>query len=260
MLFCLAVLCALDSSAQVLTIDRVAEQDTIHRTFRMNTSLSFSSEKQKKALIDFTSKTECYLFQKNQYLWILLAQMDVALNGKNTNENNGFFQFRYRDNDSRKVSPDYFTQYQWNGIQGMEYRWLLGINARFKFFEKKKSDLFAGIGVFYERERWNPNLSSYAFSKDSLSPLDRNMFRLNTTAKFALKLSKTVDLTGSSFLQFPLNSHFASPRWFLDANLNFTVSKYWTFIVHYDHNFDAFRPLPIDNYYYALTMGVQLKW
>ncbi len=246
--------------SQVLTIDRVSENDSITKKFRAYTALSFSNEKQKKSLIDFTNKTEVYYFQKNNYFFGLLGQVDVAINGKTINENNGFFQLRYRDNDTRKVSPDVFTQYQWNGIQGMEHRLLFGANARFKFFAEKRSDLFISLGVFHESERWNPNLTAYAFSKDSLTPVNRNMFRLNSMAKFALKFSKSVDVIGTTFVQFPLNNHFLSPRWFLDVNINFTISNYWTFIIHYDHNFDAFRPLPIDNYYYATTMGIQLKW
>jgi hypothetical protein len=67
-------------------------------------------------------------------------------------------------------------------------------------------------------------------------------------------------LTVGGVRAYNQNNHFLSPRWFLDVNINFTISNYWTFIIHYDHNFDAFRPLPIDNYYYATTMGIQLKW
>ena len=245
--------------SQVLNVDRETDSDSSSRKFRAFTTLSFSNEKQKKSLIDFTNKTELNYFLKKDYLLIFLGQVDVAFNGNVVNENNGFFQLRFRDNDKRKVSPDIFSQYQWNGIQGMEYRILGGINARFKFLEKKKSDLYAGIGVFYEAEKWNPNTSSFAFKDESLHVVYRNMLRLNCVTKFAFKLSKSIDFAGTSYLQFPLNSNFGLPRWFFDSNLNFNVSKYWSFILHYDHNLDPFRPLPIDKYYYAMSMGIQLK-
>ena len=244
---------------QVLNVDRAAEVDTSSRKFRAFTTLSFSNEKQRKALIDFTNKTELNYNLKKDFMFIFLSQVDLAFNGSIINENNGFFQLRFRDRDKRKVSPDVFTQYQWNGIQGMEYRMLGGINARFKFLEKKKSDLYTGLGVFYENEKWNPNLTAFAFKNDSLITVYRNMFRLNCMAKFAFKLSQSIDFTGSTYVQFPLNSNFGLPRWFFDSNLNFNVSKYWSFILHYDQNFDAFRPLPIDKYYYSMSLGIQLK-
>ena len=194
--------------SQVLNVDRETDSDSSSRKFRAFTTLSFSNEKQKKSLIDFTNKTELNYFLKKDYLLIFLGQVDVAFNGNVVNENNGFFQLRFRDNDKRKVSPDIFSQYQWNGIQGMEYRILGGVNARFKFLEKKKSDFYAGIGVFYESEKWNPNTSSFAFKDESLHVVYRNMLRLNCVTKFAFKLSKSIDFAGTSYLQFPLNSNF----------------------------------------------------
>jgi hypothetical protein len=190
----------------------------------------------------------------------LLSQTEVSFNGKQTLENNGFFQLRFRDNDSRKIAPDFFTQYQWNGVQGMEHRALLGCNARFRWLDKKQSDLYTSIGAFYESEKWNPFINAYAFEKDSLSIVNRNIFRLNTSAKFAFKIAKNIDFAGTTFVQFPLNSNFITPRWFFDSNLYFTVNKHIGFTIHYDHNFDTYRPLPIDDYYYSITTGIQLKF
>ena len=142
----------------------------------------------------------------------------------------------------------------------MERRALIGANARMRWLEKKQSDLYTSIGVFYESEKWNPFLNSYAFQKDSLGIVNRNMFRLNTSAKFAFKIAKNIDFAGTTFVQFPLNSNFITPRWFFDSNLYFTVNKHLGFTIHYDHNFDTYRPLPIDDYYYSITTGIQLKF
>jgi hypothetical protein len=246
-------------NAQVLNIDRENETDTIFRKFKAFCAFSFSNEKQKRKLIDFTNTNEADYFFKNNYIFIFLSQVDLAFNGPIVNENNGFFQLRFRDNDKRKVSPDIFTQYQWNGIQGMEHRALAGINARFKWLEKSKSDLYTSVGVFYENEKWNPFLGSFAYKTDSLYIVYRNMLRLNLTAKFALKLGKSIDYLGSTFLQFPLNNNFTNPRWVFDSNLFFAINKYLSFKIHFDYNLDNFRPLPIDTYYYSLTTGIQIK-
>ena len=247
------------SQAQVLNIDREIENDTTFRRVRASFNFNFSNDKQRRNLLDFSNSAEIDIFLKNNYLFVFLAQTELSLNGLQALENNGFFQFRFRDNDSRKIAPDLFTQYQWNGVQGMERRALIGANARFLWFEKKQSDLYTSFGVFYESEKWNPNLSSYAFQKDSANIVNRNLLRLNTSAKFAFKISKNIDFAGTTFVQFPLNSNFITPRWFFDSNLYFTVNKHLGFTIHYDHNFDTYRPLPIDNYY-SITTGIQLKF
>ena len=151
-------------------------------------------------------------------------------------------------------------QYQWNGVQGMERRSLAGINARMRLLEKRKSDLYTGIGIFYESEKWNPFLNAYAFATDSLEIVNRNLLRLNLTAKFALKITKDIDFVGATFLQFPLNNYFTSPRWFFDSNLFLTVNKHLEFTIHYDHNLDSYRPLPIENYYYSVSTGINIKF
>ncbi len=256
----LFIIISLSTYSQVLNIDREGSEDTIPKKIKAYFGFSFSSDKQKKKLLDFNNTSEInYFFSKN-YVGLFLAKTDLALNGKIINENNGYLQFRIRDNDKRKVAPDVFIQYQWNGIQGLADRSLGGINARFKFLEKRKSDLYIGLGTFYEVENWNPFISAYAYSNDiNQSKVHREMFRLNVMAKFALKISKSIDFAGVSYLQSPLNSNFNKPRWFFDSNLNFDVNKYISFNMHYDHNLDFYRALPIENYYYSLTTGIQIK-
>ncbi len=245
--------------SQVLNIDREIETDTTFRRVRANFNFTFSNDKQKKNLVDFANVSEIDYFLKKKYLFVFLTKTELSFNGLTALENNGFFQLRFRDNDSRKISPDVFVQYQWNGVQGMERRSLLGINARMRWLEKRKSDLYTGVGVFYESEKWNPFLGSYAFNSGGLSIVNRNLFRLNLTAKFALKIAKNIDFAGATFVQFPLNSHFTTPRWFFDSNLFFTVNKHLEFTIHYDHNLDSYRPLPIDNYYYSISTGINIK-
>jgi hypothetical protein len=247
-------------NSQVLNIDREGSEDTIPKKIKAFFGFSFSSDKQKKNLLDFNNTSEInYFFSKN-YVGLFLAKTDLALNGKTINENNGYFQFRIRDNDTRKVAPDVFIQYQWNGILGLNDRSLGGLNARFKFLENRKSDLYIGLGAFYEVENWNPFISAYAYSNSNVqSKVHREMFRLNMMAKFALKISKNIDFAGISYLQSPLNSNFSKPRWFFDSNLNFIVNKHISFSIHYDHNLDLYRALPIENYYYSLTTGIQIN-
>lgn len=253
-----------NSNAQVLNIDRENGQDTSIKRNLFNINFSFNLDKQKKNLLEFSSQLENDFFLKKKNLvWISLAQTDASFNGSAILENNGYFQMRLRDNDKRRVYPDYFVQYQWNGVWGLQNRALAGCNARFRFWESRKDDLYAGIGFFYEYEKWNPSVSAFAFNKDSLNIVYRSIPRLNLSAKTAVKLKDGIDLSTSTFVQFPMNEqfkHFLNPRWFIDLNLFMAVTKHVSVQVHFDHNFDTYRPLPIDNWYYNFNIGFQLKW
>jgi hypothetical protein len=249
---------------QVLNIDRENGQDTSTKRNFFSVNFGFNLDKQKRNLLEFSSQLENDFFlKKKDLVWISLAHTDAAVNGSTILENNGYFQMRLRDNDKRLVYPDYFIQYQWNGVWGLQNRALAGCNARFRFWESRKDDLYAGIGLFYEYEKWNPAISGFGFSQDSLQIVYRNIPRFNLTAKTAVQLKEGIDLSASSFVQFPLNdrfNHFFNPRWFIDLNLFMSVTKHLSIQIHYDHNFDAYRPLPIDNWYYNFNVGFQLKW
>ena len=245
--------------SQVLNIDREDGNDTIKKKVKCYSSFSFSLDKQKNDLIDFTNSTELDYFAKKERVFIFLEQVEMNFTGKTTLENNGYFQIRYRDNDTRKLYPDYFIQYQWNGILGMEHRGLGGVNLRIRWFEKTKSDLYTSIGFFYEKERWNPFLNDFSFLSETTEIVNRTLIRLNLSTKFAFKISENIDFSGSTFIQFPMNSYFKNPRWFFDFNLNLNVNKYLSFVIHYDHNFDKYRPLPISDFYYNLRSGLQIS-
>jgi hypothetical protein len=255
----LLVLISILVHAQVLNVDRENGQDSTKKRFLASFTCGFSSDKQKNKFIEFSNSGELDYFLKNNYFFVLLNQTDIAFNGITTIENNGFVQLRFRDNDTRRVAPDFYTQFQWNGVWGLANRSLAGVNARFNFLEKRKSDLYFSIGGFYEIEHWNAKLAAYSYKIDGINSVYREMFRLNTTTKFALKIGPKIDFAGISYLQFPLNSNFSKPRWLFDSNLFFEFSRRVNFLLHYDFNYDSFRPLPIDKFYYSLNFGIQFK-
>ena len=148
---------------QILNIDREHGSDTTQKSFYGLIDLSFSADKQRRDILELTQQTELDFFMKASHVLIILAHTDMVFNGPLVLENNGYFQLRYRDNDTKKISPDYFLQYQWNGINGLQNRALAGINARYTFCDDRKDDLYASAGLFYEYEKWDPFLSNYSF-------------------------------------------------------------------------------------------------
>lgn len=249
-------------AAQVLNIDRENGQDTIPRKFGASVGLDFASDKQQNDFVELSSSTEFDFFLKNNNLLILFGQVDMAFNGENVIENNGYFMARFRDKDTRRIYPDVFTQYQWNGVLGMQSRALGGVNARIKLFEREDIDGYSSVGLFYEDEIWNTELGSYAFDTlDGNKRVDRKLFRLNTHAKLAFEISEKIDFAMSHYVQFPMNESFSNmdkPRWFMDSDIFFEVSKNISFNIHYDHTIDYYRALPIDLYYYNLNVGIQV--
>ena len=249
--------------AQVLNIDRELERDSVQKKRSAVLDFSFSSDKQKRNIIEFTQQSEVAMkLQKNRIL-IFLSHTDMVINGAAVLENNGYLQTRLRDNDGKRVAADYFLQYQWNGVVGLQNRALAGINARFRFWDHKSDDLYSSLGIFYEYENWNPNLANYAFENLGLQPLNRQLFRTNFSLKTAIQISDQIDISAISYLQFPINAgstNILNPRWFFDSQIHFQLRQHLDFHIKYNHNLDYFRPLPIDSFFYSLTLGLRIHY
>ena len=136
-------------SAQVLSVDRENGQDSVQKKVAFTWTSGVALDKQKNNILEIESAEELDVFFKNNQVLILLGNTALQTNGSSILENNGYFMLRLLDNDKNRVSPDYYAQLQWNGILGMQNRTLAGVNARFKFWENKESDLYLASGAFF---------------------------------------------------------------------------------------------------------------
>jgi outer membrane receptor protein involved in Fe transport len=245
--------------AQILNIDREFAADSLRKNWDLSGGLNFSSDKQKKNISDLNTSLEFDRFLKNKYVLLGIFKNDLVFSGKSKIQNVGMFHVRYRDNDQRKLSYELYTQYQWNGAWGMEYRYLYGSNLRLKFFDKNKSDFYAGLGVFHENEKWNWSGVADELQIPNAESIKRKMYRVNTYLKSSFKLSKAIDFSVLTYLQIPINSKFKNSRWYLDANLYFRISEKFNFFVHWDHITDAYRVVPIKTFYYSYSTGLMVN-
>lgn len=135
------------AKAQILNVDSEL-QDSLSKKRYLLLSGSFSHDKQKRSINDAKCYAELLQKTKNQYAGIFVGQVNTVLSGREMVQNEGFFQLRYRDLDTRKTSMEAYIQYQWNGLWGMQERKLAGMNVRQKVLDKKYGDFYVGLGGF----------------------------------------------------------------------------------------------------------------
>ena len=133
MLFCF-LQCIATANAQIINIDREINSDSIVKKWLFQASASYSSDKQKSNINDLSTAIEATHFLPNKFAIIAAAQINSTISDQSAIQNEGFFHIRYRDVDTRKWSPEYYLQYQWNGAWGLQSRALYGANIRYKIF------------------------------------------------------------------------------------------------------------------------------
>ena len=104
------------SFTQILSVDREIKRDSL-KNDAIIFDLFFSGAKIKGDLITLKGKLEYDHFFDNDYFIMCLGTIKSLVNGNEIIQNKGYFQMRFRDDDTRRISPDGFAQYQWNGLQ-----------------------------------------------------------------------------------------------------------------------------------------------
>ncbi|MFN6260055.1 MAG: hypothetical protein ACK4ZG_03635 [Bacteroidota bacterium] len=247
--------------AQVLNIDRERREDSLLKTWDLAVGLSLSSDKQKRNLLESNTNLEFVRNLPSRYFVAGLLRNDLEYNGPTQIQNEGLVHFRFRDRDTRKYSPELFIQSIWNGQWGLEYRQYVGASTRACLLEKKGLDLYAGLGLLHEWERWNWSGVRPELQPSVQSKIFVNRWRVNQYFKLSARAGEWVDLSAISYFQPGISSGNILPRWYVDANVYFKAGEKFSLVLHWDHILDLHLAVPIDQFFYGFSFGVQYgKW
>ncbi len=251
-----------NSKAQILNVDREVS-DSMTKKWYALVSGSFSKDKQKSDIQDFSVYTESVLKAKGSFGCTYIGQIDATLSGKQILQNEGFFQLKYRDLDRKKSSMEYYAQYQWNGAWGMLSRRLIGLNFRERILEAKGYDLYVGLGTFYQDERWNyDGVEDLSIIPAQPSEVTDRQLRLNSYIKGAIKLTSKCDFVCQTYLQSDALQILSHPkyRWYWSSEIVYNITDKWLLGINYDHTFNKNNPVPINSYYFGYQTNLSLKF
>lgn len=256
------IICFDSSDAQILNVDREKGQDTITQKVSVVGNVGLSMDRQQVYLTQGTAGLEVAFRNKRKHLLLVKAEGSALFADDRPLEENGYATLRFRDQDSRTAYPDLYVQYQWNTVLGLRHRWVAGGNCRVKVYDNEIFDLFGSVGVFYENEIWDPTISQFTFG-DSILQLGRQqriLARLNTYLKTGINISKTTDFVFINYVQFPVSGEFTKPRWHIQASLLTSITKRIEIYFRYSHVYDLFRVLPINTFFFATDVGIQISY
>jgi len=254
-----ASIISLVSMAQVLDADRVDGADSTSKKLNCVIGLNGSVDKQKKNLVDGSTIIDLTSSFPKNHILLFKGNFDFTTNGNEFLQNSGYLHLRFRDDDTRKLSLEYFSQYQWNGLLGMKSRKLAGSNLRWMVLDKSyKNDLFFGLGVMYEDENWNykgvKSIPDYSLYGDTAV----QKFRLNQYVKCAFAINENVDFVLTNFVQSDIKD-LLSPRVSTNAAFNFQMLKHIGLSLNFESMYDFKPVVPIDKFIYSFRMQLNIK-
>jgi hypothetical protein len=245
------------SFGQILNIDKSDTSDYVQKAkINFNISSGLEVDRQQITLWDATNTGEL-MVQKKKELLIGAASYRFTYNGPDDILNAGFFHLRYRHNYKDKYQPETFLQYQWDNKRGLMYRSLAGMNIRYNFWKGDKWDINAGLGLFYESEKWNYDAVDSTKLPANTTPITNNFIKLNSYIRFDLKTSENSDIAINIFLQTRPDRF--KPRIAPHFQWNINAGKHVGFSISFSGLYDDDPVVPIHKFYYSMSNSFVFK-
>ncbi len=103
---------------------------------------------------------------------------------------NGSSHLRHILRRAAKLTPEFYTQVQFDESRNMSLRYLAGAGYRWNILEKKNM-LYCGLGVFNEHERW-------AGEQETIV---KNLWKVNTYLSGDVKITQTTNINAIGYFQ-----------------------------------------------------------
>ena len=134
------------------------------------------------------------------------------------------FRYNYKINDL--FTGEMFTQFQFNKVLKVKFRWLLGAGPRVKIVKTKPFSLFFAAAYMYEYEElYDSNV------------LNRNHM-LSTYLSTNLKIKDNLSLINTTYFQPKINK-FSDYRVLSQSDIKVGITKHFSFLISYIYSYDA---------------------
>lgn len=193
-----------------------------------------------------------YVSDRNTYL-LLGSYNYVRLKGE-TQVETGYVHGRVTFNRQDRLSYETYAQAQYDYNRGLELRMLAGAGIRFAVIRKDNIRFNLGTGPMYEYERWH-NLEEDRY-------INKSIPKLSNYASIRLPLNPFLELSTIHYYQvgYDRPAGMARHRFSGDVSIIMKINSRFQLTTNFSHTYENRPIVPIPNYLYSLTNGIQVSF
>lgn len=247
-------------SGQILHYENFAVILDTTKHVKGNIVPSFQYQNLKEDLIKFENTADFSVLFNHNALTIA-NKVELSRFGDETFESGGYLYIEYRRiQDTLPFALEPYFQAHWNEIRGLDRKYAIGANLRWRVLYKKNSGIFAGIGPFYEYETWD-----YRGVPDSepipnpAIPITKELVRLGSYISYKQRLSDKFLLDLSIYYQDDIQNLLDVPRAGISSRLTYKLAKYLGLTLLYQNIYDPSPLVPIDKLYHNVTFSFSIN-
>lgn len=232
------------TQAQVLNVERIrSDSDTTGWVGELGFNLSLNKYND-SVLKTSGQANSAYFSEKHQYL--LISQIDLVNVDGNSLVSNGYLHLRATFLRKETLSPELFTQYQYNNNLGLQGRALAGAGIRYTFLERENISGRFSTGVMFEHEEWGLGENQVVVN---------NLIKSTSNVVIRGRINPQTSLTMIGYYQ-ARPDRFFEPRATSENQLNMQITRNLTFRVSFTMTYDVEPVIDVPNLTYELKNGL----
>lgn len=243
----LLVLSSFHLSAQIVNIES-SRLDETQQGWQGLIDLNFYAIQNANILYQLNNKARVQ-YIKNRHRWLVLNDMNLSTTNDLKFEQNAFQHIRYGLMIDSPIVWESFIQNQYDKVQLIKQRVLLGTGLRLRFLEKGLIHSYYGITYMLEYEK---ELKTGILHLNS---------RMSTYINLKLTISDWFIYYNTSYYQ-PLFANFSDYRFTTNNTLEFKVNNNFSFVTRFTMTYDS-NPVQdpsVHNKNLKLTNGFSYKF
>lgn len=247
--------------AQILNAERFGKDLDSNDVFTGMVDASYSGARRVTVISSFKLGLDFSVKWKHNEL-ITTGSYSWLLSGRDQIRNEGFLHSRYRyEKPNSAIVPESFFQVQRDAILGMNRRLLAGQNLRIRIAEDSLGLLYAGIGAFYETELWDySGVPDADLIPADPVPIETQFIKANLYISARRQITDNFSAGAVVYVQARPDAFIIYPRIASDISINLAISEVIGFKLGFSSVYDRRPIVPIYNFYFNTSTGIQVNF
>lgn len=186
-------------------------------------------------------------YREDEHLFLFFNEINLVKADGEDFVNGGFQHLRYNKILSEKFRWEAFTQSQYNGVQKIDWRYLLGAGPRFTLLNTDSLAINTGVLTMFEYEQLKEGLGSEA------------TVRLSAYLSFKYDITKNMNLSSTTYYQ-PKVWNFKDYRISNETTFNISLTNKLSLKVIYTLVYDSRPAFEVPETIYNLKNAISYKF
>lgn len=214
----------------------------------------------KEDLIHFENRADLSI-RAGRSAFTFANKFELTRFGDETQVSGGFVYGEFRSRNERKAILEYYSQVHWAEARGLDRKYAGGVNFRWRFHADEYKGFFAGIGPFYEFERWTYiGVADAALIPADATAVETEFWKIGAYVSFKYQPSDKVFIDLSAYYQSRIDAPFTAPRTASSSRLTYNFTRHLGLTAVYRNIHDPEPNVPIDKLYNELKLGVSISF